>query len=174
MSILSRLFNRQSGRDALVPLYSAIVEEARDPAWYLDGGVADTVDGRFDMVAALLSMTLVRLEREGKPGADNAVLLTEIFIEDMDGQLRQAGIGDIVVGKHIGKMMGALGGRLTAYRAAYNSEEPWEDALARNLYRGTAPDAAALGFAAKRMRWLAAKLDATDAATLVQGGFPRG
>ncbi|RJF93598.1 ubiquinol-cytochrome C chaperone family protein [Sphingomonas cavernae] len=173
MSILSRLFARQSGRDALVPLYSSIVEAARDPAWYLDGGVADTVDGRFDMVAALLSMALVRLEREGKSGADQSVLLTEIFIEDMDGQLRQIGIGDIIVGKHIGKMMSALGGRLSAYRGAIAASESWEDALTRNLYRGSAPDAEALSFSAARMRTLAAALDATDAATLVTDGFPR-
>lgn len=173
MSILSRLFTRQSGRDALVPLYSSIVEAARDPAWYLDGGVADTVDGRFDMVAALVSLTLVRLEREGKSGADQSVLLTEIFIDDMDGQLRQIGVGDVVVGKHIGKMMSALGGRLSTYRGAIAGNESWEEALARNLYRGNPPAPPALAFSAARMRALVSELDALDAAVLVADGFPK-
>lgn len=173
MSILSRLFARQSGRDVLIPLYNSVVQAARDPAWYLDGAVADTVDGRFDMVAALLSIVLIRFERAGKEGSDQSVLLTEIFIEDMDGQLRQIGIGDIIVGKHIGKMMSALGGRLSAYRAALTGEERWEDALTRNLYRGTAPDAAALAFSAARMRALAARLDALEPAALITDGFPR-
>lgn len=174
MSILSRLFARQSGRDALVPLYNSIVEEARKPAWYLEGGVADTVDGRFDMLAALLSMTLARLEREGAQGAERSVLLTEIFIDDMDGQLRQIGIGDVVVGKHVGRMMSALGGRLAAYRAAACGAESWEDALVRNLYRGERPEAAALGFTAARMRALAVALEGIAADTLVKEGLPRG
>src|SRR3546814_14593147 len=60
----------------------------------------------------------------------------------MDGQLRQIGIGDMIVGKHIGRMMSALGGRLSAYRSGLGAGESLEDALVRNLYRGnaTAPD----------------------------------
>lgn len=174
MSILSRLFSRQSGRDALVPLYSAIVEEARNPCWYQDGAVADTLDGRFDMVASLLSMTLVRLEREGQAEAAHTALLTEIFIEDMDGQLRQMGIGDVVVGKHIGRMMSALGGRLSAYREGFSGSQPLEDALSRNLYRGEVPSAEALAFSAARMRLIAQRLDETSLPALLQGEFPGG
>lgn len=173
MSIFSRFFNRQSGREPLVPLYRSIVEEARNPGWYTEGKVPDTLDGRFDMVAAVLALTLVRLEREGSEGASHSVLLTEIFIEDMDGQLRQMGIGDIVVGKHIGKMMSALGGRLSAYRAAFRGEEAIEDALVRNLYRGDHPGTVAVGYSAERLRTLADRLSATPHADIIAGGLPR-
>ena len=78
----------------------------------------DTIDGRFDMIAAILALVLLRLEAEGEAGRDPSVLLTEIFIDDMDGTLRQIGIGDYVVGKHVGRMMSALGGRLAAFRDA--------------------------------------------------------
>src|SRR3546814_2060072 len=61
----------------------------------------------------------------------------------MDGQLREIGIGDIIVGKHIGRMMSMLGGRLGAYRAGL-AEGDLAPALVRNLYRGTAPAPAAL------------------------------
>jgi len=136
MSILKRLFGARDDRVALRPLYATIVERGRDPAWYAQGGVPDTLDGRFDMVATMLSLVLIRLEREGDPGRLPSTLLTEIFVEDMDGQLRQLGIGDIIVGKHIGKMMAALGGRLGAYREAGAGETGLEDALIRNLWRG--------------------------------------
>ncbi len=76
----------------------------------------DTIDGRFDMVAAMLSLALIRMETLGLQG--EGARLTEIFVEDMDGQVRQIGFGDLVVGKQIGKMMSALGGRIAAYRAA--------------------------------------------------------
>jgi cytochrome b pre-mRNA-processing protein 3 len=37
----------------------------------------------------------------------------------MDAQLRQSGVGDLVVGKHVGKLMATLGGRLGALREAF-------------------------------------------------------
>lgn len=173
MSFLTRLFNRSSGRDALAPLYAAIVAEARNPYWYVEGGVADTIDGRFDMVAAILSIALVRLEREGDDGAAKAALLTETFVDDMDGQLRQQGIGDVVVGKHIGKMMSALGGRLTAYRDALTGAGDLPEALARNLYRGAPPTGAALANATARLRDIADSVGAAPIDRLLSGGLSR-
>ena len=35
------------------------------------------------------------------------MLLTEAFIDDMDASLRQIGMGDFTVGKHVGRLMGA-------------------------------------------------------------------
>jgi len=173
VSFLSRLFNRNSGRDALAPLYAAIVAEARNPYWYIEGGVADTIDGRFDMVAAILSIALVRLEREGQDGAAKAALLTESFIDDMDGQLRQEGIGDVVVGKHIGRMMSALGGRLTAYREALTGKSDLIEALTRNLYRSAPPSQNAVANAATRMRAIAEAAEAVTMDALLAGALPR-
>ena len=64
-------------------LYRRIVAAAREPAWYQAGMVPDTVDGRFDVVALVLALVLLRLEREdeGQFSAD----LTERSIADMDG-----------------------------------------------------------------------------------------
>ena len=118
MSFLQRLFARTDRRRTYDPLYRAIVADARDPVWYRHGMVPDTVDGRFDLVAAVTALVLLRLEAEGEAGREPSVLLTELFIDDMDSSLRQIGIGDYVVGKHIGRLMGALGGRLGALREA--------------------------------------------------------
>ena len=96
MGVWHRLFGRGE-RDALAPLYKAVVAEARRPDWYRQGRVPDTLDGRFDMVAAVLSLVLLRLEEEGDAGRAPSAHLTELFVEDMDGQLRERGIGDIAV-----------------------------------------------------------------------------
>src|SRR3546814_14659755 len=97
MSILRRLFSNDAPRDALRPLYSAIVARGREPHWYAQGGVADTLDGRFDMLTAILCLVLLRLE--GAPESkQQSVWLTELFVVDLDGQLRQIGIGDLIVG----------------------------------------------------------------------------
>ncbi len=149
------------------PLYAALIAQAREPHWYEDGAVPDTIDGRFDMLAAAMSLALMRLEAL-ELQAEGA-LLTEIFIEDMDGQIRQIGFGDVVVGKQIGKMMSALGGRLAAYRAALAGEAPLGEAITRNIFRGEAPDPAALAHVEQGLRTLAARIDATDAGTLLAG-----
>ena len=66
-----------------------------------------------------------------------------MFIADMDSSLRQIGIGDYVVGKHVGRMMGALGGRLAALREAEDSAA-LSGAVERNIFRGAPPSAEAL------------------------------
>ncbi|SNS56693.1 cytochrome b pre-mRNA-processing protein 3 [Sphingomonas laterariae] len=172
MSILSRLFPDRDQRAPYRPLYDAVVAEARTPIWYLDGGVPDTVDGRFDMVALVLALVLIRLEGEDEAGRLPSTLLTELFVDDMDGQLRQIGVGDVVVGKHVGRMMSALGGRITAYRAALAGDAPLADALGRNLWRGEAPAGAAITFVENRVRALHAALAATPAAALYAGKLP--
>lgn len=172
MSILKRLFGDRDERSGLMPLYRAIVERARQPRWYREGMVPDTLDGRFDMIAALLTLVLLRLEAEGERGRGPSALLTELFVDDMDGQLRQIGIGDIVVGKHIGKMMSALGGRLTAYREGLASGGDLEGALERNLYRGEAVDKAAVTLVAQDLRTFHAALAVTTFDAVCEGHLP--
>ncbi len=163
-----RLFGET--REEALPLYNAVVTRGRAEHWYLAGAVPDTVDGRFDMIAAVLAMVLLRLERE-PAAAPLSAHLTERFVDDMDGQLRQMGIGDIVVGKHIGKMMSMLGGRLGAYRDGLAAGD-LRPALVRNLYRGAEPDAAALDHVAASLTALHAALDAVPLDRLTAGDLP--
>lgn len=175
-SFLKTLFRRDEGRDALIPLYNAVVAEARNPVWYLDGQLPDTVDHRFEMVAALTALAILRLDAAGDAGKVGAVMLTELFVDDMDGQLRQEGIGDIVVGKHIGKMMASLGGRIAAYRDGLENGAPQDDrleeALVRNLYRGDAPGDGPLAFTAARLRAHWQSLSAHPDEAVLGGVFP--
>jgi cytochrome b pre-mRNA-processing protein 3 len=139
LSFLTRIFGKRSDDRAHVrPLWHRVVEIARDPRWYADCGVADTVPGRFDAITLVLALVLLRMEREAAL-IEPSVRLTEIFVDDMDGQLRESGVGDIVVGKKIGKLMGVLGGRLGAYREALAAgeraarEAAMAQAVARNV-----------------------------------------
>jgi len=170
MGVWDRLFGRKD-RDALTPLYNAVVAEARRPDWYLAGQVPDTLDGRFDMVAAVLSLVLLRLEDEREPGRAPSAYLTEIFVADMDGQLRERGIGDIVVGKHIGRMMSALGGKLGALRQAFAGGD-LDGAIDRNIYRGVVPGDAARAAVREGIIGLRARLAATPASALIAGSWP--
>lgn len=117
MSLFSRLLGRPLPRTALRPLWHRVVEIAREPKWYSHGGIADTLAGRFDAITVVLVTVLLRMERD-EALITPSVWLTELFVDDMDGQMRESGVGDLVVGKHMGRLMSVLGGRLGAYREA--------------------------------------------------------
>jgi len=167
MSLLSRLFTPKV--PPLTDLWTWIAAEAREPIYYTRHAVSDSVDGRFDMVALVTSLVLLRLERDDQ--RQETAWLTERFVDDMDGSLRQIGIGDMVIGKHVGKAVGSLGGRLGAYRRAFAQENPvaeLEEALARNVYRGDDQDLRAPGLAEAVLQ-LKARIDAAPMEALLQG-----
>lgn len=169
LSFLSRLFTRTADpRDTVRPLWHTVVALSRDPTHFGAGGVADTVEGRFDMILHVLSLALLRMETSPALAPLTAAL-TEQFVADMDGQLRESGVGDVVVGKHMGKVMGALGGRLGALRQALASPNQalLVEALERNMHWGDAPDAAAL---AASFRALTGRMAACSDADLLAGG----
>ena len=172
VSRFSRLLGKKpDDRAAVRELWHRVVELARAREWYADCGVADTVPGRFDMLTLVLASVLLRMEREAALIAPSA-LLSELFVADMDGQMRQSGVGDLVVGKRMGKLMGALGGRLGALREVLAlAKGPARDAALvevarRNATLTPAGDPAQI---ASRLQALAVRLDATGASELLAG-----
>ncbi|MEP0392435.1 MAG: ubiquinol-cytochrome C chaperone family protein [Erythrobacter sp.] len=133
MSFLSRLLGTgPDPRETVRPLWHKVVELAREPQFYSAHMVADTVAGRFDMITAILCAVMVRVEASDMRA--ESALLAELFVEDMDGQLRQFGVNDVVIGKRVGKLMSVLGGRLGAYRGAFSNKDhaKLSDTIARN------------------------------------------
>lgn len=173
LSLLSKLFGKPADDRAEVrPLWHQIVALSRDPAWYAECGVADTVPGRFDAITLVLSAVVLRMEREPALIPASA-LLTELFVEDMDGQLRQSGVGDLVVGKQVGRLMSVLGGRLGAYRDALaadgnggGTDTALVEAIDRNvsLSEGGEP-----GLVAARFKALAERVAALPGDRLLAG-----
>lgn len=172
MSFLSRIFGSKQPREAYRPLYNAIVNKGRDPAWYLEGQVPDTIDGRFDMISAMLALVLVRLEADEPLTRAPSVLIAEIFIDDMEGSIRQLGAGDVVVGKRIGKMMGALGGRIGAFRAAIAEDEDFTGPVTRNIFHDAPPSPEAVAFVSSRLRSFYTNLEAMGAEAILKGEVP--
>lgn len=172
MPILSRLLGkRPDDRAALRPLWRRIVEIAREPQWYAECGVADSQAGRFDAITLVLALVLRRMEQD-EALTQASVRLNELFVEDMEGQLRQSGVGDLVVGKHIGKLMGALGGRLGAVREAL----PLGEAALTQMVSRNATMVAGGGNPAKaaaRLLALAGQLGAIPAEALLAGDIAR-
>jgi cytochrome b pre-mRNA-processing protein 3 len=169
VSFLARIFGGKQERQAYRPLYEAIVNGGRDASWYIEGEVPDTVDGRFQMIAAILALTLIRLESGDGRARTASVLLAELFIDDMEGSIRQLGIGDLVVGKHMGKLMAALGGRLSAFRAEIEEGGDFTRAVTRNIFRDSPPSEAAIGFVSSRLKRFYRGIEAVPTDQILEG-----
>ncbi|MBH5321814.1 ubiquinol-cytochrome C chaperone family protein [Aurantiacibacter sediminis] len=166
MSFWKRFLGKD-GRDELRDLWHATVGTSREPEWYADCGVKDSVEGRFDMIALVMSLVMLRMENSEEL-APKTALLTELFVEDMDRQLRDSGVGDLSVGKNMGKLMSAIGGRMGSLRENMTeSDAKLAEILQRNM---TLNDDETKPFAlAVRTRALHNDLQAVDDAALIRG-----
>ena len=149
-------------------LFGAVSDEARKPHWYTDGQVPDTIDGRFAMLVTILALLLVRLERDPGTGDSLSVALTERFIEVMESEHREIGLGDPKLGRTVRKLVGSLSRRTDLWRSTVGGERPWEDSASDSVYK-SAPAADALSHTAERLRLFWAKLAAADIADLAAG-----
>ncbi len=170
---------RRTRRDA-ENLYRRIVAQARQPAFYRDFGVADTLEGRFEMVIVHLFVVLERLSQleaseHGEKAKELAQALMDACFRQLDDDLRALGVGDLAVPKRMRRAAGALLGRLTAYRRALAAADDTalEAALLRNVFgwpshARQSPGAAAEAHAA-RARALGGYLRAALAALGTEG-----
>lgn len=119
-------------------LYGNAVEMAREPVFFAEHGVADTVDGRFDALALVVALIMRRLKDCGEAGHELSQQLFDTMFADMDLSLREMGAGDIGVAKRVRVMAEAFMGRLEAYASALDSGDrvALAAALQRNLLRG--------------------------------------
>lgn len=174
VSLISRLLGKSDHRDAVRPLWLRVVEIGRERQWYAECGVADTVAGRFDAVTMVMALVILRMDRDKE--TDNSLInpaarLTELFVTDMDGQLRQSGVGDLVVGKRMGKLMGVLGGRIGALRDALARDDTaLVPVVERNM---TMVEGADPGPLANRVRELHAALNAVSNEDLLAARIAR-
>jgi cytochrome b pre-mRNA-processing protein 3 len=134
---LSRLFRPSKLKTDAQAIYEAAVSQARTPAFYADHSVPDTVDGRFDMIVLHVWLVLAHLkqapEAAQKQSGKLGQAIFDYMIIDFDRNVRQIGISDVRVGKHMKAMAKAFYGRLAAYDEAVEASI-LEDALKRNVY----------------------------------------
>ncbi len=86
---------------AALRLYRAIVTAARSPDFYAVHGVPDTMDGRFEMIGLHAALVLRRLRDGGAEAEAIAQQLFDLMFADMDRNLREAGVGDLSIGRHV-------------------------------------------------------------------------
>lgn len=171
-----RLFRRSPNRDVIDRLHGEVMALARQPAFFAEYGVADTVEGRFEVLALVGALVVRRIEAMPDPGRDLAQDLTDSFFTHFDVALREIGVGDLTVPKKIKKMAQGWLGRGVAYREGLDQTDDAMLALglARNVYgdetRAGEPQILRL---ARYARSLDAAFDGMDVPTLLRDGVPR-
>ncbi len=158
---------RQTGHE----LYERIVAQARSAAFYRDGAVPDTMEGRFEMILLHLFLVLDRLKTEGAPGQKLGQSVMECLFADMDDALRQIGIGDMGVPRRVQKAAAALTERVGDYDAAIAIEgnARLDSALTAHVYGGEAPSAQVLQSLAGYVRAARTALRSIDGESLMRG-----
>lgn len=164
------LFRRNRPPDTISALYGVIVAQARRPVFYREYAVADTINGRFDLLLLHVAAVVSRLMQDEatRPAGQ---LLFDRFCTDMDDNLREIGISDIAVPRHMKRVGQAFYGRARAYETALAAADDrlLTEALVRNIYAGQPPEAAVVAHLAAYMRSLVAALAAQPAAALADG-----
>jgi cytochrome b pre-mRNA-processing protein 3 len=149
------------------PLFDALTALARRKHWYVEGEVPDTLDGRFDVLATVTAIVTVRLERDGAEGERVSVALTERFIQVMESEHRELGLGDPGLGKTVRKLVGMLAKRVDLWRSVAEGGDAVE-ATRDSLYRNDAP-ADAIEHSAAALRAFAERAEGAALAELEEG-----
>ena len=169
---LSTFFRKSGPPQAIHDIYRIIVDQARQPRFYTDFDVPDSVDGRFEMVTLHAFLVIRRLKGESESSSDAAQALFDLMFEDMDVSLREMGAGDMGVGKRVKAMVQAFYGRIASYEAGLAGEEgALEDALSRNVYATVEPREAAVAELARYLRAQAAHMVTLNLPDVENGKF---
>ena len=162
---------RLAPRGTIETIYGMIVTQAREPLFYRDLGVPDTVNGRFDLLLLHLWMVLRHL-RDLPGGVELSQALFDHFCADMDANLREMAVGDLTVPKKMQKLGEAFYGRAAAYDMALSDNA---EALAQAINRNVL-DSAQIDNARRLAAYVQAALDsladASDAGRLAVWKFP--
>ena len=156
-------------RGTIEAIYGMIVAQAREPVFYAKLDVPDTVNGRVDMIILHIWLVLRRL-RTVEGGAALSQALFDHLCNDVDGNLREMGVGDLTVPKRMQAFGEAFYGRSTAYDLAIeNGTEALAQSLSRNVLNGGFPVSAER--LARYVIAAAKQLDAATPATMMTGAW---
>jgi cytochrome b pre-mRNA-processing protein 3 len=170
--MLGFLFRRLTADpDRGAKLFAAVTRIAREPHWFVEGRVPDTLDGRFAVLATITALVLVRLESEGEAGNSTSVALTERFVEVMESEHRELGLGDPTLGKTVRKLVGSLARRTELWRGTVADEGAWEPPTRESLYKDVV-SAGAMDHSASALRSLWSGLQRSGLDEIEQGNLP--
>jgi cytochrome b pre-mRNA-processing protein 3 len=167
--VFQSLFRQRGTKIAGRRLYETVVAQARLEAFYVAFGVADTIEGRFELYSLHAILLLHRLKGEGPQAAETAQVLFDIFLSGLDHALREIGVGDLSVARKMRGLGEAFYGRAKAYDGALADEGQDLQALIGRTVFEDADAPAGLAPLAAYVRICAAALAAQPLAAILEG-----
>lgn len=134
--------NREKRRHAQIAaqLYGQALTQTRRETFYTEYGVPDSFDGRFDLLLVHVFIILHNLMGDDAY-EDLSQALFDATFKDMDQTLREMGIGDMGVPKHMKRMMKAFNGRMHSYQLAMSPDSVPPDVLPEGVVHGSMEEA---------------------------------
>ncbi len=146
MGILARLRRDRRNREIVDQLWDQVVASARDPVRFVEGGLPDTVEGRFEALSLEMIVLLRRCGTEPRL-KDLSQDLVDRFMTDLDHSMREIGISYLGVPKRMRRFAARFYTRVRDCEPGFSSgnEDQLAEALARTVLTeavGGRPDAA--------------------------------
>lgn len=136
---IARVFSssKNTELDIYQKAYYNCLKASRRVEFYTKFEVADTFDGRFDMLCLIISIYMQKLSKDNNKTKHFSQNLFDAMFRDIDLTLREMGAGDLGVGKRVKVMSESFMGRLSQYSRSVENEDASSlaDTLSRNLYR---------------------------------------
>jgi cytochrome b pre-mRNA-processing protein 3 len=111
---------RKAGRasQAAAKLYRAVVARSREPDFYREWRVPDSIDGRFDLLALHAFLVFDALRDQGPAASELGGELADMIFIGFDEGLRELGVSDFGMGRRMRKLADAFYGRVESYYVA--------------------------------------------------------
>ncbi|WP_182085739.1 ubiquinol-cytochrome C chaperone family protein [Aureimonas sp. ME7] len=138
MGLFASLRNGRQNRQIVDALWDQVVSSARDPRRFLEGGLPDTVQGRFESLSLEMILVLRRCgqdERLKELSQD----LVDRFMTDLDHSMREFGISYLAVPKRMRKFAARFYTRVRDLEPAIEAGDA--DALRAGLVASSFRDA---------------------------------
>lgn len=166
-----RTAQRRQREESIERLYGAIVTQSRQPVFYRELRVPDTIEGRFDLLVLHLHLVYRRLAEADDAARAVGQGVFDFFVADMDASLRELGVGDLSVPKRMRSLGEAFYGRAAAYDAALTQagNEGLAEALIRNVYSSDTGANTAAGMLAAYVRGSVDSLAQQDRNEIARG-----
>jgi cytochrome b pre-mRNA-processing protein 3 len=150
-------------------LFDLALAQSGRTDWFVAGQVPDTVNGRFAVLATVIALLIVRLERDGEQGARASAALTERLVESLDAEIREMGVGDPTLGKQVRKLIGSVGARVGRWKDLVNEPGSWTVEVERSLFLDEPPGADAVAYCESALRAFWNELCGRDFCQLAEG-----
>lgn len=170
---LGKLFGGQiSANSAQTALYEQITQQSLHPWFYEQVGVRADFTGKFDLSVLHAHLLFERMRRDDQISPSFSQGLFNLCFANWDFALRESGVGDMSVGKHIKRLMQGFYGRAQAFTEALEAKEAikLDETLRTNLGL-TEASAEQMGQIHAYIAGLNAFLWAQDAETYISGSL---